>query len=178
MNNKWQYGLSPEEEALAASIGFARQYAYLAKPEANRRYSEGDIWETMQHAVTAGSEIAFAKMLGIPDFIPSVNTFKTEPDVGVWEVRYKFTDGGLKEPSLRFSGNVDKLTSPYVLLTGGPEKKIIRSEMNGYKSPDYVAHGWCYPNEVLLPQHISGEENGKLTYSIPVSSLRSMSELE
>lgn len=175
---RWAYGLTPTEEALACSVGFLRQQPYLGAPEANRRYSEGDMWETWQHTMTVMSEIAFARMLGMDDFSPSVNTRKGEPDVGIWEVRYRFTDGGLREPTLRFSGDVDKLNSPYVLLTGGPEKKIIRSAINDYRTPDFIAHGWCYPNEVLRPDLINGEENGKPTYLVSVSSLRSMSELE
>ena len=175
---RWNYGLTPNEEALACNVGYLRQQPYIGSPESNRRFSEGDMWEIWQHTITTMSEIAFARMLGMADFSPSVNTRKGEPDVGSWEVRYKFTDGGLKEPSLRFSGNVDKLTSPYVLLTGGPEKKIIRSAANGYRTPDFIAHGWCYPNEVLRPEFITGEENGKPTYSVPISALRSMSELE
>lgn len=176
--NRWSTGLTPNEEALAMSIGFARQYPYFGKPEANRRYDEGAIWESHQHAVCAGAEIAWAKMLGIEDFIPTVNTHKGEPDVGQWEVRYKFTDGGLKEPSLRFSGSVDSYKSPYVLLVGGPEKKVIRSAANGNATPEYVALGWCYPSEVMRPEFISGDEDGKPTYSVPVSALRSVSELE
>lgn len=175
---KWHYGLTPREEALACNIGYLRQQPYLGSPEANRRYSEGDMWEIWQHTITVMSEIAFARMLGMEEFSPSVNTHKGEPDVGPWEVRYRFTQGGLVEPSLRFSGNVDKLTAPYVLLTGGPEKKVIRSAANEYRTPDFVAHGWCYPNEVLKPEFITGDENGKPTYSIPVSALRPMSEIK
>ena len=176
--SRWNYGLTTREEALACNIGYLRQQPYLGSPEANHRYSEGDMWEIWQHTITTMSEIAFARMLGIEDFSPSVNTRKGEPDVGIWEVRYKFTEGGLVKPSLRFSGNVDKLTSPYVLLTGGPEKKVIRSAVNEYRTPDFIAHGWCYPNEVLRSEFITGEENGKPTYSVPLSALRSMSEIE
>ena len=176
--SRWSVGLTPEEEALAMSIGFARQFPYFGKPEANRRYDEGAIYETHQHAICAGAELAWAKMIGIENFIPTHGVHKNEPDVAHWEVRYKFTGGGSREPYLRFSGSVDSYTSPYVLLTGGAEVKFKRSNKNGYISPPYVARGWCYPSEVMIRSYEYGIEDGKPTYSVPVSALRAMSELE
>ena len=179
-NSRWKVGLTPREEALAMSIGFARQYPFFGNPEANRRFDEGAIWEAHQHAVTAGAEIAWSKMfLGTyENFIPSVNTFKQEPDVGDWEVRYKFTRGNSVTPTLRLSSKIDNDRAPYVLLVGGPETKIQRKKDNGYQTPPYEALGWCYPYQVMISDYISGYEGGKPTYSIPVSALRSMVELE
>jgi len=176
--SQWSVGLTPEEESLAMSIGFARQFPYFGKPEANRRYDEGAIYETHQHAVCAGAEIAWAKMLGMEGFIPTHNVYKNEPDVGVWEVRYKFTGGGSQKPYLRFSGSVDSYKSPYVLLTGGAEIKFKRSNQNGYISPPYTAHGWCNPKDVMIEAYEFGIEDGKPTYMVPVSALRPMSEIK
>lgn len=177
--SRWSIELTPEEEARACAVGFLRQFKYLATPEANRRFSMGDTDEIRVHSVAAGAEIAWAKMLGVDaGFIPSVNTWKSEPDVGEWEVRWKQTNGGLTKPSLRFSGSVDSHKAPYVLMIGGPEQGTRRSAANGNMTPPYEALGWCYPNEVMLPQYIAGEEYGLPTYSVPPSALRSMSELE
>ena len=85
------YFLTTEEEAVAARVGWERQLRFLARPEANVNYSEGDVWEAFQHMICAGSEIAFARMLGLTDFVPSENTFKSELDIpGFGEVRYAF----------------------------------------------------------------------------------------
>jgi len=175
--NQWSVGLTPQEEALAMSIGFARQFPYFGKPEANRRYDEGAIWETQQHAVAVGAEIAWAKMIGLKNFIPTHSTHKDEPDVGEWEVRHKPTRGGSEQPYLRLSGSVDDHKAPYVLLTGGAEIRFKRSNKNGYISPPYVAHGWCYANDVMVSAYESGVEFGKPVYRVPVSALRPLSEV-
>ena len=88
--NKWLYALTVEEEAMAAKVGWLRQEPMLGKPERNRNYSEGDIWEAWQHMVTVGSEIACARMLGHWDFVPHVNVFKSRQDIPGYEVRYSF----------------------------------------------------------------------------------------
>jgi hypothetical protein len=178
--SRWIYEPTISNEADAAAVGWLRQSAYLATPEANRRYSEGDIWEIWQHSIAALSEIAFAAMMGTPNFIPSYNTHKGEPDFQQWEVRYGFSqDNGLPPTHMRLSGSVDKLTAPYVLLTGGAEKKFKRSAMNDYKSLPLKAEGWIWGHEGATPENFVGEnDKGEPMYRVPITSLRSMTELE
>ena len=90
-NNRWSYTLSPEEEAICAEVGYLRQKPYFGNPKANRNYSEGDIWEMWQHCIAAGSELAFARMMGLNDFVPHVNKWRTQEDVKGVEIKYCFT---------------------------------------------------------------------------------------
>lgn len=177
--NLWSYRPTPQDEALAARIGFLRQEPYLGQPERNRNYSEGDIWEMWQHSLTTLSEIAFARMLGMEDFTPTVNTHKTEPDVGIWEVRYGTLKGD-DMPGMRFSGGVDSPNAPYVLLVGGPLEKTRRTAQDGYLAPPFHAVGWMWGHECVRPQFetmYSNPESTRRKFLVPHTSLRSMEEI-
>jgi hypothetical protein len=137
---KWSYALTVEEEALACRLGFERQLPMLGQPQRNRNYSEGDIWEAWQHMVTVGSEIAAAQILGLTDFVPHVNTFKSRQDIPGYEIRYSFNS--VNGPSLRFNASVDKPEEIYILIAGGLEVKTRRVEENNWKGAEYVALGW------------------------------------
>jgi len=167
------------DEAVATAVGFLRQAPFLAQPERNRNYSEGDIWETWQHNIAALSEIAFAGMMGTPNFIPSVNTHKSEPDYKQWEVRYGFSqENGLPPTHMRYSGTVDNNKLAYVFLVGGPEKKFKRSAMNNYEGIPFTALGWIWGFEAAVQEHYIGDnERGVPQYKVPISSLRPMSEV-
>jgi hypothetical protein len=56
-----KYALTVEEEAICVEVGYQRQKPYFGDPTKNINYSEGDLWETWQHVVCAGSELAFAR---------------------------------------------------------------------------------------------------------------------
>lgn len=173
----WGYRATPQDEALAMEIGFLRQKPYLGQPERNRNYSEGDIWETWQHALTTLSEIAFARMLGMWDFVPTVNTHKTEPDVGIWEVRYGFPKNDVF-PGLRFSEGVDNPDAPYVLLTGGPFEKQRRSPKDDYRTEPFFALGWMWGHECINSQFETMYSTpNRRKFLVPHTSLRSMSEI-
>ena len=171
------YSLTVQEEALAAKVGWARQNRFLARPEANRNYSEGDVWEAFQHMICAGSEIAFARMLGIKDFVPSENTYKTELDIpGFGEVRYafppNFPEYSEEVRGLRMtSRDSDELI--YVLLAGGLGKKTKRYAPEWLGAP-YVALGWMYGAEVKCEKWRFNEQ----TFYAPRTQLRKMSTLD
>jgi hypothetical protein len=176
---RWTHEPTIADEARASAVGYLRNERYMLAPEANRSYSEGAIWEEWQHKIGALAEISFAAMMGIENFLPSYNTHKGEPDVGDWEVRYGFSqDNGLPPTHMRFVGSVDTLTSPYVLILGGSEKRFKRSAANDYKAPAMTAVGWTWGNEVAIDKYFSGNNSkGKPVYMIPISDLRSMSEI-
>ena len=60
--DKSKYSLTVEEEATCVEVGYQRQKPYFGDPTKNINYSEGDLWETWQHVVCAGSELAFARL--------------------------------------------------------------------------------------------------------------------
>lgn len=165
-------------EAVAAAVGFLRQEPYLAQPERNRNYSEGDIWEIWQHQITSLSEIAFAGMMGNSEFIPSYNTHKREPDYGQWEVRYGFSREDGSVAGLRFSERVDDPQAPYVLIVGGPEKKMRRSASTGYLTPAFTAIGWMWGHECIAEKFETQlSYPGKRQFLVPPEYLRSMDEI-
>lgn len=173
-NNRWLYTLSPEEEAICAEIGYQRQKPYFANPEANRNYSEGDVWEMWQHCIAAGSELAFARMLGLTDFVPHVNKWRSEEDVAGVEVKYCFSSKDEVERwSLRHN-SLDKPTSVYILLTGGLERKRYRLRSEEYHSDPYKAVGWFYGSECRKPEFEVSHSNGN-KWRVPHTSLHDMS---
>jgi hypothetical protein len=122
----------------------------LGQPERNRNYSEGDVREAWQHMVTVGSEIAAARMLGLWDFVPHVNTFKSRQDIPGYEVRYSFsrTSGH----RLRYSSAVDSLEEIYILTAHGLETTSRRSADTDWKGTPYSALGWAYGYEIEQPK--------------------------
>lgn len=153
----WTYALTVEEEATAARIGYLRQEPYLGKPERNRNFSEGDVWEAWQHMVTVGSEIAAARMLGLWDFVPHVNTYKSRQDIPGYEVRYAFSTQ--RGHSLRFNAAVDAKEEIYILTAHGLENKTRRSADTGWKGTPYSALGWAYGYEVEQPKYLYAGKN-------------------
>lgn len=177
MAYRWAYSLTSDEEATAARVGWERQLPMLGQPERNRNYSEGDIWEAWQHMIAAASELAAARMFGLTDFVPHVNTFKNKLDIPGYEVRYCFTKShpNLPKYSLRFKDGVDDPSQIYILMVGGPEEKVRRSPDNEYKAPPFRAIGWKLGADCVDAQYLApyGTDN----YAVPVTDLNDMSEL-
>ena len=131
------YSLTPEEEGIASEVGYQRQKPYFGKPSKNMNYSEGDIWEMWQHALCAGSELAFARMMGFNDFIPHFNKWKNELDIpNLGEIRYVAN----KSRGLRYTVRDDE-SLIYVLMTGGASSRT-RRQAPEWESPPYEAVGW------------------------------------
>ena len=164
----WQYSLTAAEEAIAVQVGYYRQAEFFGKPEMNINYSEGDLWETWQHGVCAGSELAFARMLGWSEFIPHWNEFKKVQDLPKFgEVRYSFYPG----KGMRFSTR-DKKDEKYVLLSEGLTIRTRRV------APDYISHpykalGWAWGHECIKDEYKFNDK----TWYIPLNNLRSMESL-
>jgi hypothetical protein len=171
----WTYSLTPQEEAIAAKVGWERQLPMLGQPERNRNYSEGDIWETWQHMIAAASELAAARMFGLVDFVPHVNTFKSKLDIPGYEIRYSFTKKESPKFALRYKDGVDDPNQIYILIVGGPEQKTRRSPENGYKTPPFRAVGWAYGRDCIAPQYKA--PYGVNNYIVPISGLNEMSTL-
>ena len=167
----WNYALTVEEEATACRVGYERQLPMLGQPKRNRNYSEGDVYESWQHMVAVGSEIAAARMLGKTDFIPHVNTYKSRQDIPGYEVRYAFTSQ--YGHRLRIRADVDNLEEIYILIAHGLEVRSRRIEETDWKGTPYSALGWSYGYEVAKPEyHYTGE-----TYYLPARELYPMEVL-
>ena len=166
--SRWEYRLSPKEEGLCAEIGYHRQSVYFGQPERNRNYSEGDIWEMWQHSIAAGAELAAARMFGLTEFVPSVNTYRSELDIPGYEIRYSFTYQGTH--SLRYRIDLDNPDSTYILIIGGPEHRAKRSAEDGYKAPAYRAVGFIKGD--LVPH--TGKQITELLYRVPSQELYPM----
>ena len=177
IEDKWKYPLTPEEEAICAEVVFMRQKPYLGNPKANRNYSEGDTWEIWQHIIASGSELAFARMVGLSEFIPTVNTWRTSEDVPGYEIRYCFTNNNPNYPnwSLRFH-ELDDENKVYVLLAEGLEKKTRRSASKGYKSEPYVALGWMWGYECKKSEYEIMSSRYR-SWRVPYTDIHPMSDL-
>lgn len=172
----WSYALTIEEEALCAKVGWERQLPYLGQPEKNMNYSEGDVWESMQHMVAAGSELAFARMMGNTEFVPHVNKWKTELDIpGFGEVRYafppNFPEFSENVRGLRFTTHDDPKLK-YVLLANGLGRKTRRSAPE-WRGVPYVALGWMYGHECVKEEWRFNQK----TFYVPRADLHRMDEL-
>jgi len=142
------YALTYGEESLCAVTGYMRQRRFLNKPYKNVNYVEGDVYEMWQHSVCAGAELAFARMFGLNDFEPSVDTFKSKFDIdGVCEVRYSFTN----TIGLRFSDR-DNKDARYVLMLDGLRHRRRRVAPE-FKGEPYRAVGWIWGYEITATQN-------------------------
>lgn len=167
----WSYALLPWEEALCARIGYERQLPYMGKPHMNRNYSEGDVWEIWQHAVAAGSELAFARMVGLTDFVPHVNKWRTEQDVPGFEIRYSF------KRNLRMH-ELDENDKIYVLLVDGLAIKSRRYENDGWLGVPYKAIGWMYGHQAKQDKYFNPTIGGYKNWYVPADDLNSMNLLQ
>jgi len=162
------YSLTPQEEATAVEVGYQRQKPYLGDPTRNVNYSEGDLWELWQHAIAAGSELAFARMIGNTTFVPHFNKWKKELDIpGLGEVRYTFSD----EPKLRYT-NRDNDSLVYVLMADGMRHKTRRTAPNWLGVP-YKAIGWLYGSQCKVDMFKYNEKS----WYVPATYLSSMDTL-
>ena len=100
------------------------------------------MWEIWQHSIAAGSELAFARMIGIEDFVPHVNKWKTQEDVPGFEIRYSFKKTGIRLSSW------DDENATYILIGDGLNVKTRRNEYNNWASEPYRALGWATGKEI------------------------------
>ena len=158
--------MTAEEEAICVEVGYQRQKPYFGDPTKNINYAEGDLWELWQHAVCAGTELAFARMMGNNEFVPHFNKWKTEQDIpGVGEIRYAFSD----RTGLRFTTR-DNPDLKYVLMVDGLAIKNKVEKGREYKSYPYKAIGWMYGHECMQDKWAY---NNKSWY-VPRSELKPM----
>jgi hypothetical protein len=72
--------LSREDEVIAHTAGLARESRYGSNPKFLG--NKGNFHNAVViHSEAVGAEMAVARYFGVADFVPTVNTFKNEPDV-------------------------------------------------------------------------------------------------
>lgn len=154
--SRWLYSLTAREEGICAEIGYLRQKPYLGDPSKNNNYSEGDVWEMWQHSIAAGAELALARMMGLNNFIPHVNKFKSSLDVPEFgEVRYSFNPNN----GLRISKR-DHASVKYVLLTDGLAIKNRTNKGEKRASTPYRAIGWIWGYEAMNHKFLNANQTG------------------
>ena len=162
------YSLTPQEEATVTEVGYQRQKPYFGDPSRNVNYAEGDLWELWQHAVCAGAELAFARMIGLNDFVPHYNKWKSELDIpGFGEVRYSFPP----VRGMRYTTRDDD-SSWYVLISDGLCSKTKRYAPD-WKGPEYKALGWMFGADCKRDEWRYNDR----TWYVPVEELNQMETL-
>jgi hypothetical protein len=114
--------------------------------------------------------------LGLDDFEPHANTFKSVLDIPGYEIRYSFTrEYGEAKYSLRFKEGVDDPEQIYILIVGGPEQKTRRSPEEGYVTPPFRAIGWMLGKDMIKEKYLA--PYGKNNYSVTPMDLNEMATL-
>lgn len=130
--------LDYDEEVLAHEIGFMRAKAQNGTAQNSYRFNNPNLnyheYITAQ-AEAVGAEIAVAKYFDIYDFKPSLNTFKTEGDVGnKLEVKHTLWIHG--HLIIRENDRIDDIA---ILVTD--------------KSPKYILNGWIPVRSAQNPRY-------------------------
>ena len=146
--------LDHAQEVEAHTVGFRRILEINGRPDhasrGNKSISYHEYIAECSEAV--GAEIAVAQYLGMKNFTPTVNTFKTEADIGARiEVKWtKYADGHLViRPT-------DRINDVAILVTGrGPVYciagwiPIVMAKKAKYHHASYYDH-WV-PQNNLFP---------------------------
>ena len=118
--------LTREDEIIAHTAGLARESHYGSNPKFLG--NKGNFHNAVViHSEAVGAEMAVAKYFGVADFVPTVNTFKNEPDVYWNGVAIEVKQTPHKRGHLIISED-DRDTDIAVLVVG--------------KSPVYHIAGW------------------------------------
>jgi hypothetical protein len=127
--------------------------------------------------IAAASELAAARMFGLTEFVPHVNTFKNKLDIPGYEIRYSFTKTHPDFPkyALRYKEGVDDPEQIYILIVGGPEQKTRRSATDGYVTPPFRAVGWAYGKDCVQEKYKAPYGVGN--YMVPIDGLHEMRTL-
>ena len=147
--------LNYDEEVLAHEIGFSRSKIMNGTAQNSHKYAN----EALSYhqfiaacAEAAGAEIAVAKYFKLTDFEPTVNTFKTQADVGN-TIEVKHSNYIHAHLILTESDREDDIavlvtnTSPLYYLVGWVPIKTARIRRNWRKS----ANSWWIIQNDLRP---------------------------
>ena len=117
--------LSREDEIVAASAGLARESRYGSNPKFQG--NKGNFHNAVTiHSEAVGAEIAVARYFGLEDFVPTVNTFKNEPDINLHGVSLEVKQTSHKRGHLIITDD-DRDTDIAVLVCG---EEYVRCGVN------------------------------------------------
>lgn len=149
-----------DQEVLSASlVGIRREQESRAAGRKNRFEYGSEAFNWGKHVVGAQAEIAFAKAAGLY-WSPSVNTFRTVGDVGIYEVRFSGSwtgrDGVERPATLRC--RLDERDDLILVLVTG-------------KSPNFVVHGWRRARDCKRREWLQEPQAGGKAYFVPIREL-------
>ena len=144
------------ETQMAVGVGVSRQLECLKNGQKSFKIKGSGMWDP--HINGALGELAFAKATGAY-FSGSVNTFKSERDVGNYEVR------------TAANHNLNLIIRPkdddehiFVLVTG--------------TCPEYQVRGWIYGKDAKKDEFKRSPQNGgPSAFFVPPTELNSMDSL-
>lgn len=143
--------LARQDYTVAIEVGMARQRNSKAAGHAHRYgtfgYTDNQI--TLKNIYAVGAEMAVAEWLGIPDFTPHVDKWKSEPDVFPdWEVKHTMN----MERDYGFVQTNDNDNDRVVFVRGWPIFQIIGWLPVSYcKHPDWLGPWNGRPNAYKVP---------------------------
>lgn len=141
---------------LASEVGKLRQFESLRKGLPDKHGFEGGGWEI--HIQGAAGEMAVAKALGMY-WGGSVNTFKTEADVGAFEIR------------TRSRSDYDLLVRP------DDNDNAVFIHVTG-QAPKFQIHGWLKGSEAKRPEFSQAYGNRAPAYFVPAKFLKPIEDLK
>jgi hypothetical protein len=133
--------LSRHDEITAHTAGLERESRYGSNPKFNG--NKGNFHNAVViHSEAVGAEIAVARYFDIKDFVPTVNTFKNEPDINL---------GGL---GLEVKQTAHK--NGHLIITDDDRDSDIAVLVVG-ESPSYYLVGWIPVGVAKRPRFLSAQ---------------------
>jgi hypothetical protein len=133
--------LSRHDEITAHTAGLERESRYGSNPKFNG--NKGNFHNAVViHSEAVGAEIAVARYFDIKDFVPTVNTFKNEPDINL---------GGL---GLEVKQTAHK--NGHLIITDDDRDSDIAVLVVG-ESPSYYIVGWIPVGVAKRPRFLSAQ---------------------
>ena len=133
--------LSREDEIAAHKAGLERESRYGSNPKFNG--NKGNFHNAVViHSEAVGAEMAVARYFGIEDFVPTVNTFKNEPDIDLNGLGLEVKQTSHKAGHLIVTDD-DRDTDIAVLVVG--------------ESPSYYVVGWIPVGVAKRPRFQSSQ---------------------
>lgn len=149
--------LTEEDIEKAIEVGSERNRRANMRRYSHRAAIVGNDNAEANHILGVKGEIAFAKMIGLKNFEPTIDTYRRFPDLpGDIEVRTR--RGLMAELIIR---DLDKDDSRYVLVTTADEKT-------------FEARGWIFAKDGKRPEYESNPGGRRPAFFVPQTELKKL----